>query len=142
VKVIEKVVAQLLSDETDRRSLLSNGQFDSRKKLTVIDTAAIMLDSTQSALNQDNITGVLLMHINTAFPRVARLRLFDAVKGNQLDGDLIKWTESFLSDRTLEIGFKGYVLQCDSVEAVVQQGSSVSPILFAIHTARIIRWVE
>jgi hypothetical protein len=31
-KVVEKVVAELLSDEAERRALLSDGEFGSRKK--------------------------------------------------------------------------------------------------------------
>jgi hypothetical protein len=48
-KVIEKVLAQLLSEEAERRSLLSDGQFGSRKKRSGIDAAAIMVDRAHSA---------------------------------------------------------------------------------------------
>jgi len=63
-------------------------------------------------------------------------------KAKQIDGDLIRWTESFLSDRTVEMVIEGNVLQSHPVEAGVPQGSPVSPILFAIHTAWLIKWVE
>jgi len=37
---------------------------------------------------------------------------------------------------------EGNVLQSDPVEAGVPQGSPVLPILFAIHSAGLIKWVE
>jgi len=37
---------------------------------------------------------------------------------------------------------EGNVLQSHPVEAGVLQGSPVSPILFAIHTAGLVKWVE
>ena len=43
-KLVEKLVAELLSDEAERRALLSDGQFGSRKKRSAIDAAAIMVD--------------------------------------------------------------------------------------------------
>jgi len=141
-KVVEKVVAELLSDEAERRALLSDGQLGSRKKWSAIDAAAIVVDRVHAAWKEDNIRGVLLMDIKAAFPSVARGRLIHAMKAKKIDGDLIRWTESFLSERTVEMVIKGNVLQSHPVEAGVPQGSPVSPILFAIHAAGLIKWVE
>jgi len=141
-KVVEKVVAEMVSDEVERRPLLSDGQFGSRKKRSVIDTAGIMIDRAHSAWREENIAGVLLRDIKAAFPSVARGRLVHAMKAKQIDGDLIRWTERFLSDRTVEMGIEGNVLQSHPVEAGVPQSSPVSPILFAIHTTGLIKWVK
>jgi len=78
------------------------------------------------------------MDIKAAFPSVARGRLVHAMKGKRIDGDLIRWTESLLSDRTVEMVIEGNVLQRHPVEAGIPQGSPVSPILFAIYTAGLI----
>jgi len=43
-KLFEKLVAELLSDESETRALLSNGQFGIRKKRSAIGTGAIMVD--------------------------------------------------------------------------------------------------
>jgi hypothetical protein len=140
--VIEKVVAELLSDEAKRRSLLSDGQFATRKKRSAIDAAAIMADKAHSAWKEDNIMRVLLIDIKAAFPSVVRGRLIHAMMAKKIDGDLIPWTESFLSETTLEVVIESNVLQSHPVEAGVPQGSPVLPILFAIHAAGLIKWVE
>jgi len=62
-KVVEKVVAELLSEEAERRGLLSDGQFASRKGRSAIDAAAIMVDRAHAAWTNGQITGVLLMDI-------------------------------------------------------------------------------
>jgi len=49
-----------------------------------------------------------------------------------MDGDLIRWTESFLSERTVEMIIEGNAFEIHPVEAGVPQGSPVSPILFPI----------
>jgi len=82
------------------------------------------------------------MYIKAAFPSVARGRRIHSMKANKIDGDLILWTESFLSERTVEMVIEGNVLQSHPVEAGVPQGSPVSPILIAIHTAGLMKWVE
>jgi hypothetical protein len=48
-KVVEKVVAELLADEAERRGLQRDGQCGRRERLSVIDTAAIMVDRAHAA---------------------------------------------------------------------------------------------
>jgi len=141
-KAVEKVVAQVLSDEAERGALLSDGLFGRRKTRSAIDAAAIMVDRAHSAWKEDNIAGVILMDIKAAFLTIARGRLIHAMKAKQINGDLIQWTESFITDRTVEMVIEGNVLQIHPVEAGVPQGSPVSPILIAIHTAGLIKGVE
>jgi hypothetical protein len=62
-KVVENVVTELLSDEAEKRALLSHGQFGSTKKWSAINTAAIMVNRVHATWNEINITGVLLMFI-------------------------------------------------------------------------------
>ena len=59
-----------------------------------------------------------------------------------MDGDLIRWMESFLPERTVEMIIEGNAMERQPVEAGVPQGSPVSPILFAIYTSGLIKWVE
>jgi len=64
------------------------------------------------------------------------------MKVMRIDGDLIRWTESFLSDRTVEMVIEGNVLQSHPVEAGIPQGSPVSQILFTIYTTGLLKWVD
>jgi hypothetical protein len=88
-KVVEKVAAELLSEEAKRWGLLSNGQFGSRKGRSAIAVAAIMVDRTHAAWTNGHISGVLLMDIKAAFPSMAKGRLVNMMKVREMDGDLI-----------------------------------------------------
>jgi len=101
-----------------------------------------MVDRAHAAWTNGHITGVLLMDIKAAFPSVAKGRLVNLMKVRQMDGDLIRWTESFLSERTVEMVIEGNATERHPVEAGVPQGSPVLPILFAIYTSGPIKWVE
>jgi len=89
VKVVEKVVAELLSDEVERRTRLSEGQIGSRKKRSAIEAAAIMVDRAHTAWKDDHIKGVLLMNNKAEFTSVGRGRLFHPMKAKKIDGDLV-----------------------------------------------------
>jgi len=88
-KVVEKVVAELLSDEAERRGLLSDRQFGSRRGRSAIDAAAIIVDRAHAAWKGGHVAGVLLMDIKAAFPSMAKGRLVNLMKVRQMDGDLI-----------------------------------------------------
>jgi len=96
-------VAKLLSEEAERRGLLSDGQFGSRKQLSAIAAAAIMFDRAHAAWRNGHITGVRLMDIEAAFPSMAEGRLVNLMKIRKMDGDLLRWTESFLLKRMVEM---------------------------------------
>jgi len=59
-----------------------------------------------------------------------------------MDGDLIRWMESFLLERTVEMIIEGNAMERHPAEAGVPQDSPVSPILFAIYTSGLLKWVE
>jgi len=141
-KVVEAVVTELQSEEAERRGQLSNGQFGSRKGRSAIDAVAIMVDSAHTAWKISHITVVLLMDINAAFPSVAKGRVVNLMKIRQMDGHLIRWTESCLSERTVKMIIEGNAMERHSVEGGVLQGSPVSPILVTIYTSGLIKGVE
>jgi hypothetical protein len=101
-----------------------------------------MVDRAHAAWTNGHITGVLLMDIKAAFPRVAKGRLLNLMKVRQMDGDLIQWTESYLSERPVEMVLEGNAMDRHPVDAGVPQGSPVSPVLFTIYTSGQIKWVE
>jgi hypothetical protein len=140
--VIEKVVAELLVEEAERRGLLSDSHFGSRKRRSAIDAAANMVDRAHAVWTEGSVAWVILMDIKAAFPSVGRGRLVHTMKGKGIDGDLIRWTARFLSDWTVQMVIEGNVMERRPVEAGIPQGSPVSPILFASYSSGVIKWVE
>jgi hypothetical protein len=78
--VVETVVAELLSDEAERRGLLSEGHFASRRGWSAIDAAAITVDRAHAAWKGGHTGGMLLMDIQAAFTTMAKGRLVNLMK--------------------------------------------------------------
>jgi hypothetical protein len=91
-KVVENVALEMLSEETERWQLLSDGQFASSTGRSPIDAAAMMVDRDHAVWENGHLTGVLHMDIKAAFPSVAQGRLLNLIKVRQMDGDLVRWT--------------------------------------------------
>jgi hypothetical protein len=82
------------------------------------------------------------MDINAAFPSEGRGRLIYTMSGKEMDGDLICWTASFLSDPMVNMVTEGNVMERHPLEAGIPQVSPVFPIVFAIYTSQLIKMVE
>jgi hypothetical protein len=81
-----------------------------------------MVDRAHAAWTNGHITGMLLMDIKATFPTVANRRLVNFMKVRQMDGDLIRWAESFLSERPVKMVIAGNAIERHPVEAGVPEG--------------------
>ena len=59
-----------------------------------------------------------------------------------IDNDLIGWTQSFLTDRKVEIVIDGHIHQEKRAETGIPQGSPVSPILFLIYISGVFEAIK
>jgi hypothetical protein len=113
-----------------------------QERMVTIDAAAIMVNGAHAGWTNAHMTGGLLMDNKAAFLSVVKGRRVSLMTVRQMDGDLVRWTESFLSDRMVEMIIEGNAMERHTVEVGVPQGSSVSPILLAIYTSVLINWVQ
>jgi hypothetical protein len=84
-------------------------------------------------LETGQIAGLLLMDVKGAFNHVDRRRLLKTMVAKNVDGDLVEWTEDFMTNRSVQITVDGYHGEAAKVDTRIPQGSPVSPILFAIY---------
>jgi hypothetical protein len=82
------------------------------------------------------------MDNTAAFPSIGRGSLIQTMRGKGMDGDLTRCMASGPTYRTVEIGNEGNVMGRHPVDAVMLQGSPVSPIIYAISTSEHIKWDE
>ena len=59
-----------------------------------------------------------------------------------IDNDLIGWTQSYLTDRSVELVIDGFTNPRQKIESGIPQGSPVSPILFLIYISGVFSVVE
>lgn len=77
-----------------------------------------------------------------AFDYVSQAKLVQRIRDLGIDDDLIGWTKSFLTDRSVELVIDRFTNPRQKVESGIPQGSPVSPILFLIYIRGIFSKIE
>ncbi len=73
------------------------------------------------------------MDVKGAFDHVSKVQLLSRMLELGIDGDLLTWTDSFLTDRKVQLVIDCHDNQAREIETGIPQGSPVSPILFLIY---------
>lgn len=138
-KVCEKVGAEILADWWEIHHILYEGQIKSRRQKSAIEAVARVSHRVQGAPVGGKLAGLFLMYDRGAFDNVSKNCLMRNIEALGADGHLVRWTELFLSDRSVSLVVDNYQLVAAEVEIGVPQGSPVSSILCAIYLSPIFK---
>ena len=132
-KVSERILAQRLGYLAETTHLLHPSQMGGRLKKSAIDAALLLTNEVETNRRLKRKTTTLFLDIKGAFDHVAKNQLLGILQKLQLPGNLVAWTSSFLSNRTLRLSFDGQTEKFSKIETGIPQGSPISPILFLIY---------
>jgi len=128
-KLVEKTAAHLIADQLERNRSLHEGQYGCRRRRSWVDVVAVLISDAERAWSQKRIAGALLMDVKSALNNVSR-------------GHLVRWIESFVSDRKVHLVLNGQEGGTHEVETGIPQGSPVSPILSTVYLSGLFGYVE
>lgn len=112
-----------------------------KKQQCAIDTVACLIHRVQESWAEKKLAAALFMDVKGAFDHVSRVRLIERMMELEIDGDLIRWTQSFLTDQTVQLVIDGHDNRERSIETRIPQGSPVFPILFLIYISGVFQQV-
>ena len=132
-KVVEKLVADLITDFAESQGLFHRGQFGGRRQRSAVDAVACLIGEIESAWSEGKLGACLFMDIKGAFDHVVRGKLIGGLRDTGMDGDLIRWVASFLIGRQALLVIDGHPGKETPISSGLPQGSPVSPILFVLY---------
>lgn len=132
-KVSERILAQRLGRLAETTPLLDDSQLGGRKKKSAVDAALLLTNEVENNRLKGHKTSAVFMDVKGAFDHVAKNRLLQTMIHLKLPHNLVRWVQSFLSNRKLRLAFDGKIEGFKEVEIGIPQGSPISPILFLIY---------
>ena len=135
-KLLEKVVTtRITNDISLYPDILPNNQFGSRPQHCTTDTALTLVHRIQAARKTGFHTALVLFDISGFFDHIDANRTRDILTKKGFPPNLVKWTFSFLTDRSASMRLDSTDINPFTVPDGTPQGSPLSPILLAIYTS-------
>ena len=134
-KVLEKCVHIQLTDHITSAKLFAEYQSGYRKAHSC-ETAVLKIQN-DILLMVDSKTHVVLMllDLSAAFDTINHKLLIKRLKKDYgIDGFILQWIESYLSNRSFNVTVNGSLSDGRSLDIGVPQGSILGPLLFILYT--------
>ena len=135
-KIVEKVLANKITEEAEERGLLPWNQMGARKKRSTLSALELLTGSIQTAwAAKKKVVSVLGLDIAGAFDNVSHERLLWVLAKKGFPEWVVQMVESFLKGRRTRICFADYESEWINTETGIPQGSTLSPVLFLFFIA-------
>lgn len=141
-KVVERAVATWIASYCDTNEIFHRGQFGCRRGRGTSDAVAQLVAKVENAWSQKRIALALLLDVKGAFDRVNKQKLLLRMVQVGIAGNIVRWVDSFLSDRRAMLIIDGRTGETRSIQAGLPQGSPISPVLFILSVSAMFQWLE
>ena len=129
-KILEKIVANQLTEYLESNNLISNSQHGFRPKLSTQTALLKVSDKIFDNIDKKKISLLLLIDLSKAFDSMNHKILLNKCQTLHINPS---WFEDYLRNRLQSVRLKNVVSSPKSVEFGVPQGSILGPILFNIY---------
>ena len=131
-KVFEKIVYNKLLNFISDNNILYDHQYGFRKGRSTQQAIITLVDKITKSQDLGDIVITFLIDLKKAFDTINHRILLRKLYSYGIRGSMLKWMESYLTDRSHYVVFDGKVSETCSIECGVPQGSILGPLLFII----------
>ena len=134
-KVMESIVAEIISYLTEMHELLPAEHFGGRPGRSSEDAMMILSENIHHAWREKKVYTAVFMDVAGAFNNVHHKRLIHNMSKRRIPESISRWISSFLQGRSTQLQFNGIKTERISTPAGVPQGSPLSPLLYMYYNA-------
>jgi hypothetical protein len=131
-KVFERVAFKYLFNYFRDHFMISIWQSGFLPGTSTVTQLIEIYDQFCKAVSAGKDIRVVFLDISKAFDRVWHEGLIHKLKGHGITGTLLRWLQSYLTDRQQRVIINGAKSEWGSIKAGVPQGSVLGPLLFLI----------
>ena len=132
-KILESIIRDHSIHHMKENKLFSNKQFGFIGRRSTTLQLIHVLDMWTEILDQGGTLDAIYCDFMKAFDKVPHNRLAHKIKNYGITGNILKWIESFLSNRTQCVVLNEAKSKMAPVTSGIPKGSVLGPILFVIY---------
>ena len=129
---MESVIDKQLQNHLLQNNLLSSRQFGFRPGHSTGDILTNLAQNWNATLDKGEEACVIALDIKGAFDKVRHNGLYTKLRSKGVSGMLLRWLQSYLSERSMTVVLSGQNSEASSINASVPQGSILGPLLFSV----------
>lgn len=141
-KILEMEVKDQLIDFCDSNNVLVPNQSGFRKNYSCESAIINVCDEWFECLENNELVLVIFLDLKRAFETINRKLLISKLKEIGLRNNVLKWFESYLSNRSQRVKYKFAISDQLQVEHGVPQGTILGPLLFSLYINDIAKNVQ
>ena len=132
-KIIEKAIYSRLYSFFSKYSILNSSQFGFREGHSTTLALSEFVEFTLTSFDKGNAVCGVLLDLSKAFDCEDREILLNKLEYYGVRGKMLKFLESYLTERKQFVDFAGHTSTCESIKAGVPQGSVLGPLFFLVY---------
>ena len=141
-KLLEKLIHSQLSEHLEEISYLTENQHGFRKSHSTVHSVAQLVNYVSSKRDQRRPTLAAFVDFRKAFDCVQHPILLDKLKAINLDEGVVRWFESYLSERKQRVLANNTFSPYLPVTQGVPQGSVLGPLFYIIYANDVARVIK
>jgi Reverse transcriptase (RNA-dependent DNA polymerase)/Endonuclease-reverse transcriptase len=139
-KILEAVIAERISYAAETWGLLPANHFGARKQRSAEQALMLLQEHIYHAWRNKRVVSLISFDVKGAYNGVFKDRLLQRLGARGIPQQLVRWIDSFCSERTASITVNGYTSDPQLLlQAGLPQGSPLSPILFLFFNADLVQ---
>ncbi len=132
-KTLERVVFNQVSAFLTQNNLLDSNQSGFRSGHSTETALLSVVEALRLARAASKSSLLILLDLSAAFDTVNHQILLSTLLKKGISGTALQWFESYLSDRSFKVSWRGEVSKSQHLATGVPQGSVLGPLLFCLH---------